>query len=140
MGWQGHSSFTYRGLGGPAPPQPRVPCSPAPALSHGPPDPEILAAGRSTPSRWAWHQSLHCWCSTDLLPPALHPHYKQVLVASQLPRPGPWVVAPCVATIGSPRQHWWLCLQQHPGGDLPIPVNRAFGCMSTAVSDQNLAY
>ena len=112
-----------------------------PSTSHGPPDPEILAAGRSTPAGGPGisHSTAGAALTSCLLP-STHAINKSQLLPSSPGQAPPGCGTLCVATIGTP-QHWWLCLpQQHPGGDLPIPVNWAFGYMSTAVSDQNLAY
>ena len=89
MGWQGHSSFTYWGLGGGLL-HPNLVFPPLLHPQHQPrsPRPWNPCCWEKHPSQWAWNRSLHCWCSTGLLPPAPHPRYKQVLVASQLPRPG----------------------------------------------------
>lgn len=112
-----------------------------PSTSHGPLDPEILAAGKSTPAGGPGisHSTVGTALTSCLLPSTHTINKSQSLPSS--PDQAPLGCGTlCVATIGAP-QHWWLCLpQQHPGGDLPIPVNWAFGCMSTAVSDQNLAY
>lgn len=81
-----------------------------PSTSHGPPDPEILAVGRSTPAGGPGigHSTAGAALASCLLPPTHAINKSQSLPSS--PGQAPLGCGTlCVATIGTP-QHQWLCL------------------------------
>ena len=76
-----------------------------PSTSHGPPDPEILAAGRSTPAGGPRisHSTAGAALTSRLLPSTRAINKSQSLPSSPA-RPPPGCGTLCVATIGTPQR------------------------------------